>query len=295
MVVQVVLDSSSSTHPLLLLLHNFKFPHCHFFFKNIPVSCYMSCRTRLLPQPGSLVFFFNLSRFKRDKMWTAVCFRGSAWVRGCRLHSGETSLYLPFSHLIRLLPVLNGMFRKHALLGAEGCALVPDWLSSCGKELRPSIFGKSAGTQSKPAVSASPAGARLDPEDSDDGTVSVTVHLLCSLGLHSPKSHMYAGEQWSTCKWLFPPGDLKDCVFVTLWSGVQFSLLSRENCCAKSFCNFLKGKLLGRDKLSFNIFQMHLHWLWGKDGRKRIAVMVSSTKSKTEKLLVWCDNIQRLT
>lgn len=78
------------------------------------------------------------------------------------------------------------------------------------------------GHRANPAVSASGAGARADPEGSDIGTVRVTVHLLCSLGLLSPKSHVHTGEQRSALEWLFPTRDSKDCVFVTLVGSAIF-------------------------------------------------------------------------
>ena len=71
-------------------------------------------------------------------------------------------------------------------------------------------------------MSASGAGARADPEGSEVGTVRVTVHLLCSLGLQAPNSHMHTGEQRSALEWLFPTGDSKDCVFVTLVGSAVF-------------------------------------------------------------------------
>lgn len=107
------------------------------------------------------------------------------------------------------------------LLGAEGCALVPVWTSRFfGKRTRD---GESVlGHRASPAVSARGAGARADPEGSDLGTDRVTVHLLCSLGLRSPNSHVHTGEQRSSRKWFFPTGDSKDCVFVTLVGSAIF-------------------------------------------------------------------------
>lgn len=75
----------------------------------------------------------------------------------------------------------------------------------------------SVGTQRNPAVSANSAGARADPDGSDAGTVRVMVHLLCSLGSHSPKRGLHTGEQRSGREWLFLTGDWKDHVCVSLW------------------------------------------------------------------------------
>lgn len=83
--------------PPLLLLHNFKFPHCHFFLKNIPVSCYISCHTRLLSKHVFLFLFFNMSRFKWDKMNYCVFPRVGMGCLGVGCTVGRPSLYLPFS------------------------------------------------------------------------------------------------------------------------------------------------------------------------------------------------------
>lgn len=88
---------------------------------------------------------------------------------------------------------------------------------------------------------------------------------------------MRLGEQRSRPEWLLLTGDSKEPACATV-VGNATPLLSWENCHAKSFCNFVSEKLSGKDELSYNIFQMRLHWLWGKDGRKRITVLVFNEK-----------------
>lgn len=62
---------------------------------------------------------------------------------------------------------------------------------------------------------------------------------------------------------------------------MDFSPVSKGNDSATQFCNFLNEKLLGKDQLWDNIFQMHLHWPWGEDLQNLVFFFLIL---KTEKL-----------
>lgn len=125
MVVQVVLDTSPLYLPLLLL-HDFKSPHCHFFFKNIPVSCLCQLSYQVVIR---IRFCFSTWTDSSGIRFELVCFLrvGEGWL-GAGCMKGRNLTFLP--SLLSAHPVcslfLMGMFRKQVLLPS---ALLPPWPS----------------------------------------------------------------------------------------------------------------------------------------------------------------------
>lgn len=272
-VVQVVLDTFSSPHPsssyIILNSHTAtSFLKIFLFLATSAVipGCY---------QNMFFCFCFLTWADSSGIRYELLCVsEGRYGVLGCGLYSGETltvSSFLSTSSCV--LPVLNGMFWE-----PKG---VPFPLSD------PGGVGRS---RTPPSLWKELAMGRMCwvGHSKPCSECSIVWDYILQRRTHTGEQR--SGPHVSGSSWR----DIQRAVFVYLYVGNAVFLLSRESCHAKSFCNFLNEKLLGKNKLSYNIFQMHLHWLWGKDGRKRITVMVSSTKSKTEKLWVWCDNIQRL-
>lgn len=124
MVVQVVLDTSPLYLPLLLL-HDFKSPHCHFFFKNIPVSCLCQLSYQVVIR---IRFCFSTWTDSSGIRFELVCFLrvGEGWL-GAGCVKGRNLTFLP--SLLSAHPVcslfLMGMFRKQVLPRAAGPAECP--------------------------------------------------------------------------------------------------------------------------------------------------------------------------